>query len=447
MKRAPYNEMKKFNRHFNPPQILVFGFISAIIVGALLLRLPIATNTSITWMDAFFTATASVTVTSLTVVPTMGTFTLFGQIVILLLIQVGGLGIMTFAILIFLIMGRRISFKQRLLVQNALNQNDSGGIIRLVKKLLVFTLALESFAALLLSLYWGPMMGWGKGIYHSIFYAITSFNNSGLSLSAQGLNPWIGDPVVSLVITLLVITGGLGFTVLVNLWDAKHLRDLTLHTKFMLIGTLGLNAFAFIMIFVLEFHNPETLGDLPLGSKLWGSYFQSISTRTAGFHMVDISGMREATMFVLILLMYIGTGSTSVGGGIKVTTFIVLLLSVVNIFRGRRDAVAFGRTIKESIFMRAFAIVVMSLTFIFIAIFILSLTEQASFFNIVFEVVAAFSTTGYATGVTEQLTVIGKIVIVCLMFIGKLGPLTLVFSLAAPESEKIRYPEGKLFIG
>lgn len=354
---------------------------------------------------------------------------------------------MTFAVLIFLIMGRRISFKQRLLVQNALNQNDFGGIIRLVKRLLVFSLAFEAFAAFLLSLYWGPMMGWGRGIYYGIFYSVTAFNNSGLSLSVHGLNPWVGDPIVSLVITTLVIIGGLGFTVLVNLWDARHLRDLTLHTKFMLIGTLGLNAFAFIMIFVLEFHNPETLGDLSFGSKIWGAYFQSVSTRTAGFHVVDLAGMREATLFVLILLMYVGAGSTSAGGGIKVTTFIVLLLSVVNIFRGRRDAVAFGRTIKASVFMKAFAIVVTSLTFIFIAIFILSLTEQASFFTIVFEVMAAFSTTGYSIGLTEHLTAAGKIVIMFLMFIGKLGPLSLVFSLAAPEVEKIRYPEGKLFIG
>lgn len=434
------------NPSFNPPQMLILGFLSAITIGTLMLKLPVATRTSVTWLDAFFTATSSVTVTSLTVQPTE-TFTMFGQIVILVLIQVGGLGIMSFAVLIFLIMGKRISFKQRLLVQNALNQTDSGGIVLLVKRVLAFTLLFELMAAFLLSLYWGPALGWRKGIYDAVFYAVTAFNNSGLTPHGKGLAPWAGDPVVTLVITVLIIIGGLGFTVLVNLWDARHIKDLTLHTRLMLIGTLGLNLFAFIMIFALEFHNPETFGHLSFGSKLWTSYFQSVSTRTAGFGMVDMSQMRVATLFILILLMYIGTGSASVGGGIKVTTFIVLLMSVVNIFRGQRNAVAFGRTIKESIFMRAFAIVVTSLTLIFIGIFILSLTEQASFIQIVFEVVAAFSTTGYGTGVTEQLTATGRIVLMFLMFIGKLGPLTLVFSLSAPEAEKVRYPEGKLFIG
>lgn len=443
----PSNKMNAFIRQLNPPQILILGFAAAILVGTLLLKLPLATNTSITWLDAFFTATASVTVTSFTVVDSLAELTRFGQIIILMLIQIGGLGIMTFAVLIFFVMRRRISFKQRLLVQNALNQTDAGGVIRLVKRLLIFSLSFELFAAGLLSLYWGPIVGWGKGIYTSIFYAITSFNNAGLSLSEHGLQPWIGDPVVTLVITTLVIIGGLGFTVLVDLWDAHNVKDLSLHTKFMLIGTLALNIFAFIMIFILEFHNPATLGDLPLGSKIGGAYFQAISTRTAGFDMVDITGMREATLFVLILLMYIGTGSTSVGGGIKVTTFFVLLLSVVNILRGRQDAVAFGRTIRQSVFMKAFAIVVTSLLFIFVAIFILSLTEEASFFAIVFEVIAAFSTTGYSIGVTEQLSMVGKIVIMCMMFIGKLGPLTLVFSLAAPEEKKVRYPDGRIFIG
>lgn len=443
----PTNPVKKRNSQFNPPQLLVVGFFTAIVIGTLLLKFPVATHSTITWLDAFFTATSSVTVTSFTVVDSMETFTLFGQIVILALIQIGGLGIMSFAILIILITGRRISLKQRLLVQNALNQDESGDIIRLVKRLLVFTMTFEFFSAFLLSLYWGPKMGWGQGIYNAVFYSVTAFNNAGLPPTAEGLSPWIGDPIVTLIITTLVIIGGMGFTVLVNLWDARHLKDLTLHTRFMLIGTLGLNLFAFIMIFLLEFYNPETLGDLPFGTKVWGAYFQSISTRTAGFGMIDISEMRVTTLFVLLLLMFIGAGSASVGGGIKVTTFIVLLLSVVNIFRGRKEAVAFGRTIKESIFMKAFAIVVSSLTLIFIGIFILSLTEQTSFLHIVFEVVAAFSTTGYEMGLTEQLTVTSKIVIMFLMFIGKLGPLTLILSLGAPEVRKIRYPEGKLFIG
>ncbi|HEX6922773.1 MAG TPA: TrkH family potassium uptake protein [Bacillales bacterium] len=448
MKRRPAREIHANQKwHFNPPQILALGFFAIILIGTVFLKLPIATKTSISWLDAFFTATSAVTVTCSMVVDPLQTFTRFGQIIILTLVQVGGLGIMTFAIFVFLIMGKRISFKQRLLVQNALNQTTFGGIIRMVKNLLILALSIEAAAAFLLTLYWGPIMGWGKALYYSIFYSVSAFNDAGFSLWPDSLSRWVGDPVVNILISTLVIIGGLGFTVLMNLWDARHFKDLTLHTKFMLIGTVVINAFAFIMILFLEFNNPATLGNLPLGSKLWAAFFQAISARTAGFTTVDIGAMHEATLFLIIILMYIGAGSTSAGGGIKVTTFIVLLLSVVKILRGKEDAVAFGRTIKDSIFMRAFAIVVVSLTFIFIGIFILSLTEQASFFEVVFEVVASFSTTGFSVGLTQSLSATGQVVVMFLMFIGKLGPLTLVFSLAKPEVKKIRYPEGRIFIG
>ncbi|HET7578362.1 MAG TPA: TrkH family potassium uptake protein [Bacillales bacterium] len=443
VKGIPAKQRKKLS----PPQILVLGFLALITAGAILLKLPIATTQPITWLDAFFTATSATDVTGLIVLDTATAFTLFGKIVILCLIQIGGLGIMTFAILIFLLMGKKISFKQRLVIQNALNQSTSGGIVKLVKTVLLFTLSIEGIGALLLAIYWIPKMGWGKGIFFSIFHTISAFNNAGFALWSHNLLRWVSDPIVNIVICALIIIGGLGFTVLVNLLGARHLHDLSLHTKFMLVGTLLINAFAFVMIFALEFNNPGTLGHLSLGGKMWGAFFQAVTTRTAGFNTVPIGNLREATLFLMILLMFVGGGSTSTAGGIKVTTFIALLMSVAKILRGEKDAVAFGRTIKDSIFMKAFALVVASLTFIFIAIFILTLTENASFIHIAFEVVSAFGTVGLSAGLTAHLSVAGQIVIMFMMFIGKLGPLTLVFSLAAPEVKKIRYPEGKLFIG
>lgn len=431
----------------SPPQVLILGFISMIILGAVLLKLPIATTQPITWLTAFFTAVSATTVTGLIVVDTPTAFTLFGKIIIMVLIQVGGLGIMTFAIMVFLIMGKKISFKQRLLIQNALNQSTFGGLIKLVKNVLIFSLSIEAIAAFLLSLYWGPKMGWGKGIFFSIFHSISAFNNAGFALWSDSLSKWVDDPAVNLIISTLIIIGGLGFTVLINLWYARNFKDLSLHTKFMLVGTLFLNAFAFVIIFTLEYNNPNTLGNLSTGGKLLGAYFQAVTTRTAGFNTVPIGNLHDATLFFIILLMFIGAGSTSTAGGIKVTTFIALLLSVVKILRGEEDAVAFGRTIKDSIFMKAFALVVASLTFIFTAIFILSMTEKASFLQIAFEVVSAFGTVGLSTGITGNLTVTGQIVIMFMMMIGKLGPLTLVYSLAAPEIRKVRYPEGRLFIG
>lgn len=431
----------------SPPQILILGFIGLIVAGAILLKLPIATTKPITWLTAFFTATSATDVTGLIVVNTATVFTLFGKIVILCLIQVGGLGIMTFAILILVIMGRKISFRQRLVIQDALNQSTSGGIVRLVKNVLYFTLSIEGIGALILAVYWGPQMGWGKAVFFGIFHTVSAFNNAGFALWSGSLSRWVSDPVVNIVIGALIIIGGLGFTVLVNLWRARHLRDLTLHTKFMLLGTLLINAFAFVMIFALEYNNPATLGHLSLGGKVLGAYFQAVTTRTAGFNTVPISGLHEATLFLMILLMFVGGGSTSTAGGIKVTTFFALLLSVSKILRGKQDAVAFGRTIKDEIFMKAFALVVASLTSIFIAIFILSLTESAPFIDIAFEVVSAFGTVGLSAGLTGHLSVTGQIVIMCMMFIGKLGPLTLVFSLGVPKTKKVRYPEGKLFIG
>lgn len=431
----------------SPPQVLIIGFMAVMAIGAVLLKLPIATTSPITWLDAFFTSVSATTVTGLIVVDTPTAFTLFGKIIIMCLIQIGGLGIMTFAVMVFLIMGKKISFKQRLLIQNALNQSTFGGLIKLVKNVLIFSLTIEAIASLLLAVYWGPKMGWGKGIFFSIFHSISAFNNAGFALWSDSLSKWVDDPVVNLIISALIIIGGLGFTVLVNLWNARNFKDLSLHTKFMLVGTLMLNAFAFVIIFVLEYNNPSTLGHLSTGGKMLSAFFQAVTTRTAGFNTVPIGSLHDATLFFIILLMFIGAGSTSTAGGIKVTTFIALLLSVVKILRGEEDAVAFGRTIKESIFMKAFALVVASLTFIFTAIFILNLTENASFLQIAFEVVSAFGTVGLSTGITNHLSVVGQIVIMVMMMIGKLGPLTLVYSLAVPEMRKIRYPEGRLFIG
>ncbi|HET7627780.1 MAG TPA: TrkH family potassium uptake protein [Bacillales bacterium] len=447
METETVKSIQRTKSTLNPPQMLIIGFVCLIIVGTLLLKLPISTTSPISWLTALFTATSATTVTGLIVVDTPTAFTMFGKIVILTLIQVGGLGIMTFAILIFLVMGKKISIKQRLLVQNALNQNTLGGIIKLAKNLLIFSLLIELVVAFLLALYWGPKIGWQKGIFFSIFHTVSAFNNAGFSLWSDNLSRWVGDPIVNLLITFLIIIGGLGFTVLVNLWTARHVRELTLHTKFMLVGTLALNVFGFLMVLSLEFNNPGTIGHLPLGQKLWASYFQGVIPRTAGFNTVPIGHLRDATLFILILLMFIGAGSTSTGGGIKVTTFIALLLTIVKILKGEQDAVAFGRTIKDSIFIRAFALVVASLTSIFTAIFILTLTEKASFLSIAFEVVSAFGTVGLSTGLTPHLSVIGKLVIISMMFIGKLGPLTLVFSVGAPEIRNIRYPEGRLFIG
>lgn len=431
----------------SPPQILAISFLTAILLGTVLLMLPFATTEPISWLDALFTATSATTVTGLAVVDTGTIFTIFGQIVIMILIQIGGLGLMTFAVLIIVLLGKKIGLKERILMQEALNQTSIGGVIRLVKILFIFAFSIEAIAVIILSIRWVPEYGWGYGIYTSIFHSISSFNNAGFSLWSDSLMGYVGDPVVNIVITLLFILGGIGFTVLSDLWRTKYFHQLSLHTKLMLIGTFVINVVAMLIIFSLEYSNPATLGALNLHDKLWASYFQAVTTRTAGFNSLDIGSMTDGSIVFMLLLMFIGAGSASTGSGIKLTTFIVIVMAVVTFLKGRNETVIFNRTIKNQIIIRSLAIVIMSLMVIFLTIFALSITENAPFLMIIFEVFSAFGTVGLSMGLTADLTSLGKEIIIVLMFIGRIGPLTLAFSLAKTQKASIRYPDGEVFTG
>ncbi|MCB5239769.1 TrkH family potassium uptake protein [Niallia circulans] len=432
----------------SPPQILIFVFLAFTILGMFLLKMPLSTTGSISWTDALFTATSAMTVTGLVVIDTGSSFTLFGEIVILCLIQIGGLGIMTFAVLIFMSLGRKIGFKERILIQQALSQTSMGGIIRLAKQLFLFSIILETIAAVLLAIRWVPEMGWDKGIYAAIFHSISSFNNAGFSIWSDNLSGYVADPVVNIVISLLFIIGGIGFTVVFDLWKKSEFKKLTLHTKIMVIGTIVINFIAVFLVFSFEYDNPETLGNLSWSGKIQAAYFQGVVPRTAGFNTVDIGGLNESTLFLMILLMFIGAGSGSTGGGIKVTTFLAMVLSVLSFLRNKDEIVIFNRSIDDRTVVKSLAITIISLSVIFVAIFILDVTEKdARFLAIVFEVVSAFGTSGLSMGLTTTLTTIGKIVVVFVMFVGKIGPLTLAFSLATPNKSKIRYPKEDILTG
>ncbi len=433
--------------HLSPPQVLALGFIAFIFIGAVLLKLPVATISSISWLDAIFTATSAITVTGLVVVDTGTVYSVFGQIVIMCLIQLGGLGLMTFAVLIVMMLGKKIGLQQRILIQESFNQTSLGGLVRLIKILLVFTLLLESIAFVLLSIRWVPEFGWGEGLYQSLFHTISAYNNAGFSLWSNGLTSYVGDPIVNIVITSLFITGGIGFTVLADLWSKKNFKRLTLHSKIMIVGTFSINILAFLLIFVLEYANPATLGSLPLSDKLWGAYFQAVTPRTAGFNSIDIGAMTTPALLLMILLMFIGGGSASTASGIKVTTFIVMVLATITFLRGRSETMVFNRTIKLQTIIKSLAIIVISLTVTFFVLFILTITEKAPFLEILFEVVSAFGTVGLSMGLTPELTAVGKQVIIIMMFIGRIGPLTLAFTLARPKKSPIKYPEEEIFTG
>ncbi|PSA97090.1 TrkH family potassium uptake protein [Bacillus halotolerans] len=432
---------------FSPPQVLAIGFFLTIIMGSLLLKLPISAAKPLSWIDALFTAASATTVTGLAVVDTGTEFTVFGQTVIMGLIQVGGLGFMTFAVLIVMILGKKIGLKERMLVREALNQPTIGGVIGLVKVLFLFSISIELIAALILSIRLVPQYGWASGFFASVFHAISAFNNAGFSLWPDNLMSYVGDPAVNLVITFLFITGGIGFTVLFDILKNRRFKAFSLHTKLMLAGTFILNIAATLIIFILEYSNPGTLGSLHLPDKLWASYFQAVTPRTAGFNSVDFGSMREGTIVFVLLLMFIGAGSASTASGIKLTTFIVILMSVIAYLKGHKETVIFRRTIKYPIIIKALAVSVISLFIVFIGIFALTITEQAPFIQVVFETFSAFGTVGLTMGLTPELTTAGKCIIIAIMFIGRIGPLTFVFSFAKTEKSNIRYPDGEVFTG
>lgn len=440
--------MKQRVIRLSPPQLLVVTFLFFIIVGMGLLKLPFATTENITWLDALFTTTSAMTVTGLAVVDTGGAFTLFGEVVVMSLIQIGGLGIMSFAVLIFMMLGRKIGFKERLLLQQALNQTSVGGVIKLVKYLFFFSFLVEGLAVIILATEWVPEFGWRHGLYVSVFHSISAFNNAGFSLWSDSLMGYAGSPVVNLTISFLFIVGGIGFTVLVDLWKSKTIRRLSLHTKIMLLGTFIINVIAFMMIFVLEYNNPNTLAQLPLPDKLFASYFQAVTPRTAGFNSLDYGSMERSTLLLTILLMFIGAGSASTGGGIKLTTFVVISLSVFAFLKDKKEIRIFRRTIGQMHIFKALAISMISVLLIFTALFFLDMTEKdTSFLALVFEVVSAFGTVGLSMGITASLSAVGKWIIIVVMFTGKLGPLTLAFSLSRPDKEKIRYPKEDILTG
>ncbi|MGX7594496.1 TrkH family potassium uptake protein [Planococcus plakortidis] len=433
--------------HMSPPQVLSITFLVAIFFGAILLYLPVSTTAPISFLDALFTATSATTVTGLAVVSTGNDFTLFGQTVIMVLMQIGGLGLMTFAVLIVMLLGKKIGLRGRILIQQSFNQYSLGGMIRLVRIILLFTFGIEAIAAAFLAVRWVPEYGWGFGLFTSAFHAVSAFNNAGFSLWDDSLSAYVGDPVVNIIITMLFITGGIGFTVLYDMWGAKEFRQLSLHSKIMLTGTLAVNLFAMLFLFVSEYGNTETLGSMPLGDKLWASYFQAVTPRTAGFNSIDIGSMETGSIVLISLLMFIGAGSASTGSGIKLTTFLVIILVTASYLNGKKEAVIFNRAIPSHLLERSLAIVFISMTAVFTGILVLSYTENAPFEWIVFEAFSAFGTVGLSMGLTGELSVTGKIVIMMLMFIGRVGPVTLAFALARQHKEPIRHPKGDIFTG
>ncbi|WP_232380942.1 TrkH family potassium uptake protein [Paenibacillus tianjinensis] len=436
----------------SPPQILVLGFATAILIGTLLLMLPYssASGHSLRFIDALFTATSATCVTGLVVVDTGTYFSTFGQIVILVLIQVGGLGFMTMATLFALLLKRRISLRDRLILQEAMNQSSMEGIVRLIRKVLVYSLIIEASGAVLLTLRWAADMHVGRALYFGVFHAVSMFNNAGFDIFGdyRSLTGYAGDPVVNIVVMFLIISGGIGFIVMADLIDYRKSRRLMLHSKVVLSMTAALISIGTVVIFIFEFTNPNTFGQLNLGSKIWAAFFQSVTPRTAGANTVDIAGLRQATQFFMVILMFIGASPGSTGGGIKTTTFTLMIGAVVSMLRGREDIVLFRFRLAQERVFKALTITLLALLLVVAVSMVLSTTEGRPFLMILFETTSAFATVGLSMGLTPELSETGKILICLTMFAGRLGLLTLAYALGPKQGKALyKYPEGKMIIG
>ncbi|WP_127593482.1 TrkH family potassium uptake protein [Paenibacillus lautus] len=443
----------KFNwLRLSPPQILVLGFAAIIFIGTALLMLPISTSTGepLEFIDALFTSTSATCVTGLVVVDTGTTFSSFGEVVIMLLIQIGGLGFMTMATLFALALKRRISLKDRLILQEAMNQSSMEGIVRLIRRVLLYSLIIEACGAVILSIRWAFDMPLGQAIYYGVFHAVTMFNNAGFDLFGdfRSLTGYVYDPVVNVVVMFLIVSGGIGFIVLSDLIDFRKQRRLSLHSKVVLTMTGTLLLVGFIVILIFEFTNPRTLGSLNWGGKFFGALFQSVTPRTAGANTIDITGLRQATQFFIVILMFIGASPGSTGGGIKTTTFTIMVGAVIAMMRGREDIVMFRYRLAQERVLKALTIALLALLLVLTVSMILSTTEEGDFLEILFETTSAFGTVGLSMGLTPDLTVFGKVLISITMFAGRLGPLTLAYALGPKKGKELyRHPEGKMIIG
>lgn len=430
-----------------PPLVLSGGLLVLILLGMLLLKLPAATTDSITWMQSLFTATSAVTVTGLVVVDTGTAFTTFGQIIIALLIQLGGLGLMTFAVVTLLALGGKIGFMQQSIAKEAFNQTDMSTLTSTAKSVLLFALIVETLGIAILTLYWMPELGLQTSFMHAFFYTISAFNNAGFALSADSLMPYVADPVINITITALFITGGLGFSVWIDIWRKKRWSKLTVYSRLMLTGTVLINLIALICIYLIEYDNPNTLGPLQQSGKWLAAWFQAVTPRTAGFNTLAIDQLEDATTALMLLLMFIGGGSLSTASGIKVVTFMVLITATYSFLRRDPELKLYNRSLSDDTIRKALALALISIGVIWMSIVLLLITEDAPFLDVVFETVSALATVGLSRGLTGSLSVSGEVIIIFLMFIGRLGPLTLAYFLASPRKRRIRYPETTLAIG
>lgn len=443
-------------RSFSPAQVLVISFVALIATGTVLLSLPVSAGRApLSAVDALFTATSAVAVTGLVVVDTPSDLSLFGQIVVLLLIQLGGLGYMAITTVVGVALGRALTVHERLTLQEALNVQTMEGLARFVVTVLKLTLVFEAAGAAILTLHWMGDYGLARAAYYGVFHAVSAFNNAGFALFPDSLMRFRGDWIVNLVVTALVIAGGLGFVVLTELKRVRGYRRLSLHTRLVLMLTAGFTVSATVVILLIERHNPATLGPLGFTEALLAAFFQAVMPRTAGFNTLDIGAMMPASLFVILILMFIGAAPGGTGGGVKITTFSITVAVIWAMVRGRVEPTLLRRRLAPILVARAFSICLLGFLALNVVAGLLLVSEGRQLLPTLFEATSAFGTVGLSTGeagapisLAGHFSTAGKLLLVGMMFMGRVGPLTLAVAIArGARPARIRYPEGKFLVG
>ncbi len=436
----------------NPPFLLFIMYIYLIVIGTVLLMLPIssATGEVTGFIDALFTATSALCVTGLTTVTTASHWNTFGHVVIIVLIQLGGLGVMTAAGSVALILKRRISVTERIHLAEEKNAETISGMVKLMRYILRATFIIEGIGAILLASRFIPDYGLGKGLWFGVFHSIAAFCNAGFDIIGDAsVVPYVDNIIVSTTIILLILFGGLGYGVYRDVVQKKKFKKLTLHTKIVIVTTLAITLGGALITLLLEWSNPETMANLSLKGKILASFFQVTTSRTAGFFSISQGGMRQATALLTIVIMFIGGSPAGTAGGIKTTTVAMLLLVSRSSIKQAKDITTFRRRIPNELARKATTIFIVAIVFVLLVSFVLTIIEtDKDFLDILFEVTSAFSTTGLTRGITTSLTTASKVIIAATMLFGKLGPLTMMFAFTTKETPKaFREAEESIIVG
>lgn len=433
-------------------QILAGGFFIIILIGAIILNMGFssAKGENIGFLDALFTATSSVCVTGLIVADTGTYWSNFGKLVIMVLIQIGGLGFMTIGTLGVLISGEKLSYSNKLLIQDSLSHEKTSGIIKFCKRIVLVSLFIEFVGAICLSFAFVPEFGLVKGLWYGIFHSVTAFCNAGFDIMGNfsSLTSYFNNPIVNISIMLLIILGGLGFSTIFDINRKRAFKKFRLNTKIILITTAILIVIPTFLFFIFEMNNPKTLGNMNLGEKILASLFQVVSPRTAGYNTIELSQMYDSTKFLTIILMFIGGAPASTAGGLKTTTFALIIISVYCLFKQKSEIEVFGRTIPFKNLNKALVSLVIGFTLIITGTMIILSNSDFDFLTVLYEVTSAYATVGLTLGITTKLNAVCKITLIILMFMGRVGSLTVLYSFIKTDSKKkYKYPKEEINIG